>query len=342
LAGDEKISKKSYLSLVIRIAIAVVACWVIYQKIDPAEVADKFRPIHVWMRVLLASAVFSVGVCLIGLRWWVFMRAQDIRVPLFLAVKLTFLGQFFSNFMPSSVGGDLVRAWYVSRHTHKRLQAALGVAVDRIMGLIATLVLAAVSYAIFMRGKGIFHVSQKGPGPVAAFFDKHPVSVYQVVLSAVVLAGIVFAVAGFFDLSRFIKKCYGYIVHLLVQLKEAAMVYYHHPLVLTFGLFITLFLQSLIILSYWLVGQEMGMTAGIRYYFVFFPLIWVIGSIPVSIAGIGILEGGLVLLFVQFTGADDGTVVALALCQRLTWIAASIPGLWVHLSGSHRDKDPEC
>ena len=80
------------------------------------------------------------------------------------------------------------------------------------------------------------------------------------------------------------------------------------------------------------------MQAALQFYFVFFPMVWVIGSIPVSIAGIGILEGGIVLLFVQFTGAEPEAAIALALCQRLTWVVASFPGLLVHLGGTQRHK----
>lgn len=339
MPSSDKNSKKSYVSIIIRLAIAIAACWIIYRNINPAEVADKFKSMHIWVRVILAVAVFNVGLCLIGLRWWVFMRAQDIRVPLFLAIKLTFLGQFFTNFLPSAVGGDVIRAWYVSRHTHKRLQAALGVLVDRMMGLAATFILAIASYLLFMRGQGIFQVSRKESGAIGAFFDRHPVSAYQVFLIVVIAVGVVLLGAGFFDLKRFFKRIYAHFVHLLGQLKEVLFVYYHHPLVLVFGLGSTIFLQSLVILSFWLVGRDLGIEADIRFYFIFFPLVWVIGAIPISIAGIGVLEGGLVLLFFHFTGADKDAVAALALCQRLTWLVASIPGVAVHLSGSHRHND---
>lgn len=337
--GERK-TKTSYASLFFRILIAAAACWIIYQKIAPAEVADAFGRLDL-LTLLLAVVVFHVALCLIGMRWWVFMRAQNIRIPVFLAIKLTFLGQFFTNFMPSAVGGDLIRAWYVSRHiSERRLQAVLGVAVDRLIGLISTFVLALTSYLLFMRGQGIFHISRKESGTIRTFFERHPISTYQVLLALVIFAGIVFLLAGIFDLKQFFKRLWHYFVHLLKELKEVLFVYYHHPLVLLFGLFSTIFLQSLVILSFWLIGRDLGMSTEIQFYFVFFPIVWVVGSIPVSIAGVGILEGGIVLLFVQFTGAQPEAAIALALCQRLTWIVASIPGLAVHLSGTHRHKTP--
>ena len=326
---------KSLLSLFLRAAIAFFACWIIFKDIDFAQLADRFAELHI-LTLVLAALVFSGGLALIGLRWWVFLRAQKIEIPLSLAVRLTFLGQFFTNFMPSAVGGDLVRAWYVSRYSHKKLQAALGVVVDRMVGLISTFILALTSYLLFMRGKGLLQLNKKESSGIGAFFAEHQVSLHHMLVLGGIILGIGFILAGCFDLKRLFKKLYHHFIHLLGQMKEVVLVYYHHPLVLLFGLSITIFIQSMVILSFWLVGRDMEMTAALQYYFVFFPLVWVIGAIPVSIAGIGILEGGVVFLFVQFAGADPLDVATLALCQRLTWVVASIPGLIIHLTGSHR------
>ncbi|MHC4772370.1 MAG: hypothetical protein ACYS8S_02085 [Planctomycetota bacterium] len=54
------------------------------------------------------------------------------------------------------------------------------------------------------------------------------------------------------------------------------------------------------------------------------------------------MEGGLVLLFVQFAGAEQEAATALAFCQRFIWVLASLPGMVVHLTGAHRMKDGEC
>jgi len=187
-----------------------------------------------------------------------------------------------------------------------------------------------------MRGKGLLQLEKKRSGGIGAYFAEHPMSPQQILVIGVIVLGVGFILAGCFDLKRFFRKLYHHFVHLLSQVKEVVLVYYHHPLVLLFGLSITIFLQSMVILSYWLIGRDLEMTAALRYYFVFFPLVWVIAAIPVSIAGIGILEGGVVFLFVQFAGADPLDVATLALCQRLTWVVGSIPGLIVHLRGSHR------
>ena len=113
-----------------------------------------------------------------------------------------------------------------------------GVLVDRLMGLASTLVLAIASYLLFMREQGVFQVSRHEPGPVRAFFDKHPVSGHQILLTMILLVGVMFVLAGWFDLKGFFRKIYGHFTHLLSQLKTAVLVYYHHPLVLVFGLLV--------------------------------------------------------------------------------------------------------
>ncbi|UCE92966.1 MAG: flippase-like domain-containing protein [Flavobacteriaceae bacterium] len=324
-----------------RIGIAILACWLILKDLDFAQFVATLKSLNVWI-FFAALGAFIFGQCLIAFRWWIFLYAQKISVPIFLSVKLTFLGTFFNNFMPSSVGGDLVRAWYISRHTDKKLQAALGVLADRMMGLMATAILALSSYLIFMRGQeGLFQVDEQKSG-IGDLLSKFQVSPYYVFLWGVILVGILFVLSGFFDLKMVLGKLSGFIKHSFEQAREVVLVYVHHPLVLIFGLSLTIFLQSLVILSLWLIGSNLGISAQLRYYFVFFPMVWVISAIPISIGGLGILEGGVVLLFVQFTHADPDVVLAMALCQRLTWILASIPGLVVHLTGMHRLKASEC
>jgi hypothetical protein len=61
------------------------------------------------------------------------------------------------------VGGDLLRAWYVTRHTRKKFEAVLSVFVDRVIGLLSTLVIAVFCYLLFLRGRGPVLTSSDRP-----------------------------------------------------------------------------------------------------------------------------------------------------------------------------------
>lgn len=332
---EEKQKLKSRLLLLIRIVIAAAACYIIFKDVDFSQVGLTMKRMHpLTLPAATLIYVFSQG--LLGFRWWLFLRAQGVAITLWMTIKLTFLGLFFNNFMPSSVGGDLIRAWYVSRHSPKKLQAALGVAIDRIMGLVSTLIIAIASYLIFMRGqKGLLQISRSNSS-IISILERYPNIVFYSGISAALI------VLGFCLLAQriYIKAVYKSLLermlHFFNQLIEVIAIYYQYPLVLIASFGLTLFLQSIVILSYWGIGRDLGIEIYWGYYFVFFPIVWVVGSIPISIAGIGILEGGVVFLFVTFAKADLESVTALALCQRITWIAASLPGMMVHLLGAYR------
>lgn len=316
-------------SFPVRIGIAAAACLLVAKDLKWSALKGAFADLQMWT-LLVGTVVFMISQCLVGVRWWLFLRAQRIGVSLGLALKLNFLGLYFSNFLPSSVGGDLVRAWYVSRHSSRRLQAALGVLVDRIMGLISTLIIAVSGLLLFMRGTHV--LTFRRTEGLTRFVDT--LSGPHLAAGIIIGAGVLMVLRK--PLNSIFYRVLRHVVQIIGQLRKVVGVYYHHPFVLVWGLGLTIFLQSLVILAYWLIGQDLNIDVPLGYYFVFFPLVWVIGSIPVSIAGIGILEGGLVFLFVRYGGASPEAAAALALCQRLTWVAASLPGLYFHLTGSHR------
>jgi hypothetical protein len=57
--------------------------------------------------------------------------------------------------------------------------------------------------------------------------------------------------------------------------------------------------------------------------------------LPVSIGGIGVMEGGLVFLFVHLAGISSEKALALALCQRFALLSVSLPGMFIHIAGGH-------
>jgi uncharacterized membrane protein YbhN (UPF0104 family) len=129
-------------------------------------------------------------------------------------------------------------------------------------------------------------------------------------------------------------KLYQHAVTFAKKLGTAAVLYGRNPLTIlaTFGL--TFLLQSIVITGFWLIGRQIGIEASVKYYFVFFPLTWGLGAIPVSVGGAGVVEGGLAGLFV-LAGVEAEQALAIALCQRAVWIVAALPGAWIHWTGRH-------
>ena len=149
--GKAKRSKSVLLYLRIAVVVCGIACGIYW--VSRGQRWQNLTKIFLQMNLLVfasALGIFTIGQVLVGFRWWLLLRTQSIFIRFWTAVRLHFLGLFYNNFMPSSVGGDLIRAWYVTRHTDKRFEAALSVFVDRAIGLSSTLIIAAFFYTLFL------------------------------------------------------------------------------------------------------------------------------------------------------------------------------------------------
>ena len=338
--GKAKRSKSVLLYLRIAVVVCGIACGIYW--VSRGQRWQNLTKIFLQMNLLVfasALAIFTIGQVLVGFRWWLLLRTQSIFIRFWAAVRLHFLGLFYNNFMPSSVGGDLIRAWYVTRHTDKRFEAALSVFVDRAIGLLSTLIIAAFFYTLFLRDRGI----EKSPGSQSSplkFITEYGWIVLWVVLG---LAAI-FCLLFLHKKGRAITaKAWSYILTLVKslfgKLKDSIVVYCRKPLVILAAFGLTVFLQILTITGFWFLGKNLGIDAGVKYYYVFFTLTWVLGAVPVSIGGAVVVEFSLASLFIKFAGVSQEAAGALALCQRAVWMLTSLPGAVIHLVGAHLPKD---
>src|SRR5205823_4926165 len=101
------------------------------------------RPLQV-MPLLLAASTGLVALLLTFVRWYVLVRAQDLPFTVTDSIRLGFVGFFFNNFLPGSVGGDLVKAWYIAGEQSRRTVAVSTVLIDRVLGLWALAALVAI------------------------------------------------------------------------------------------------------------------------------------------------------------------------------------------------------
>ena len=283
--------------------------------------------------------IFIVAQIIIGFRWWLLLRSQSVFISFISAVRLHFLGLFYNNCMPGSVGGDLIRAWYVTKHTDKRFEAALSVFVDRVVGLVSTLIIAVFFYTLFLRGENLDIGTRKSSGLFSSINEHRELFIW-------LFGFIVFIFVGLLSYEKSrdkLKKACFYIGKRALRtgkrFREAILLYCKKPFTLLAAFGLTVLLQIMTITGFWFVGQSLGITASIKYYYVFFTLTWVLGAVPVSIGGAVVVEGMLMMLFINFAGVAEDSALALALCQRFVWLLASLPGAAIHLLGAHLPKD---
>lgn len=342
MSDADRKSKKSHISTIVRIFIAlgVVALIVVKGDWNAADLKDAFAKLNLWS-LAAAIGLFFVANLVIGCRWYILLRAQHIDVKLVPCIKIHFLGLFYNNVLPSSVGGDAFRAWYITKHTHKRVEAALSVVIDRLVGLF-TLILMAVSFYVLFPVEG-------DADKLDFSFDLDiaaKLSQYRWVIAGLAVIAVA-AVAAVFIHPASRKKLhliYAAVVAALERVFVAIRLYCRKPFTMLAAIGLTFVAQSLPIVGYCLMGKLMGLSVPVKYYFVFFPISWVFGALPISPGGMGVLEGVLVALFSRVPGISKegmAVVAVLAICQRIIFLVCSLPGMIIHISGAHLPADEE-
>jgi len=293
--------------LVTGLAIAYIV-W----KVDLRETVHVLANAHAgWW--LTALAIWIVSVWPLSWRWQRLLAANGVHERLGWLVRTTFVSYSAAQVLPTSLGGDASRIYEtVRRHPGSRGPTAGTVLLERVLGGAATLVLAAVGFAL-----AVGHYSVGG-------------------YVWVELAFVVLCVAGVFVLfSQRLHPVLHRLRPLLHRLRIepfAREVYlalhsYRTRLGLLARVFaLTLAVQAVRILAIWCAGKAVGVDLSPRPYYVMGPLLFLVMLIPFTINGLAVRES----FFVSFLGAlgvSADQAFSAGFLFFLVTVAAALPGL---------------
>jgi uncharacterized membrane protein YbhN (UPF0104 family) len=105
------------------------------------------------------------------------------------------------------------------------------------------------------------------------------------------------------------------------------------PAVLKHTVF-SLFIHLMALLSIYFIGSGVGLEFDLLTYMVVVPPVILLTIVPISLAGWGVREGGMIGLF-TLLGADLTLVMSMSIIYGLILIITSLPGLVVYLTGKH-------
>jgi len=337
--AEPKGKRRKYISYILRFAVATAALYLALRGEDLGQVADVLLGLNLWV-FAAAIGIYVVGQLIFVARWFLLLRVQSIKIGFWPAVRLHFLGLFYNNCLPGAIGGDLPRAWYVTKHTDKKLEAALSVFVDRVIGLTGMLIMAFCCYWFVPeqgRKEGFeFSVELNFLQRLGGYKS---VLIWSGVAFVAVFVALVSNSKGRALLSRGLAVVRRRGASVLRKVRNSIRIYCKKPMAIGLALLLTFCCQSMHVVAMWLIGSQIGIEAHPKYYFIFFPLSWLLGALPVSVGGLGIMEGWLKMMFMRVGSISSENALALALCQRLIFLVASLPGVVIHLIGAHLPKD---
>ena len=343
MALNRKLKNALVLAIKLSVAAGLLAWLLLSGKLEPRKIGQAIYSRPLWL--LGALLIYNVCVFLTSNRWRMLLLSQDLHPTRRECLQMTYIGCFFSCFLPGGTGGDFVKAYYVARDSHKRAESVTTVFLDRVLGLYCMVGLAAV--AILFRFNHLWDAA--GP-PVAPLGINLGLNLAQMVAVGV-LAGFAAATLGFLVfLSAHCRRLVHFLLdHLperfgsvLKRIYEAVYLYRDHKWVLAKFALYSVSAHGLAAVCLWLVGLSLNDPiawdgARALTYLFLIPLGLVLNGLPIAPAGVGVFEWALGFLFATVLLASEANLGAsVAALGHVIIILTNQIGLIVYLRGKKR------
>ena len=293
--------------LLLKIILSVALLWVLVRrtKFDFAEL------IHADVRYLSAALfLLFLQPILAGFRWRIIMQALGAKLAPLRAVAIVFISNFLSLFLPASVGGDLVRIWYLKRNRVPTVVVMKSIFMDRLIALFTIFLMIVVSL------------------PFA-----HYVISDVIVLAALRSIGImgVVSIAFLFVAGRILERWKD---HRWLQILMWPSAVTRQTLMAGSAtwrmLAISVVIHIMPCLATGLIAHAYGADISIAALFILVPPVILAFALPISLGGWGVREAAMVAALSSI-GISGQTAFLVSLMLGILTSAANLPGFifWI-------------
>ena len=248
--------------------------------------------------ILLAICVNLLLYIALAYRLKLLMYGQKVIVSIKDAIYLTFVGYFYNNFLPTAIGGDIAKAYYASRSTNNKVASYAAVLADRIIGLVATLLIALIG--LLFIGKSLDNELIIWVVPVIFLFTAAAIALLLKKNNRIEIM-----LSGKKGLFHTVKEK-------LLKLYTAINLYRNSPVLLVKGIVLSLALQTGAIISSYFLILSTSAAGSIPLFrlFLIIPLVWTVSMLP-SLNGLGVREGAFVYFLKGYIGPEKAFAVSL-------------------------------
>jgi hypothetical protein len=269
--------------------------------------------------VVLAVFLIGVNIFMAAYRWILLLRSRGIPLSIGYGLSLYLIGIFFNYALPGAVGGDVVRGYYlVADYPNHRLDVAMSVFIDRVLGLYSFFILTLI----------------------AVVFDFDFVMGHEQIRWVAVMAALVFAGMTLFFIVVFSHR----LSHALglgffekrVQVVHKAVLAFHRfgqkPVIIAWSVFVSVVAQLVAMLFFYQLALMTGETA-ITWRAVLFavPMGFLVTAIPIAPAGIGVGQVAFLYLFKTYLQHDTQFGATAITAYQLTSVVWGLVGAVFYL-----------
>lgn len=285
-----------------------------------------------------ASILLSFGLVACSCwKWWVLLVLLRHRVSFFTLYRWYFVGYFFSNFLPSNVGGDLARAALSGRRIRSHSASLVAIFAERVTGMVVLLLAAALSP--FLRPGLIRHPTLAVPAAAAcgllaglavlpalvrAARRNGPGSRLVHFLRRAFRANRPGRPAAWFDASLSALESFSERASSLFRLLRS------DPRAFWPVAGLTLLFYALTVLNVMVAGRAFGVWPDATGVLATLPAALMVASLPIALGSLGLAEGAYVHYF-GLIGLSGELTLAMGLLLRLKILLLGLVGLVVQI-----------
>ena len=319
----KRIPWKTLLSFSVRAGITLFAFGWVFRRVDLASLrqtlasADPF-----WLAGVVFLFFLSQAGCILR---WSLLAPSHPAVNLRLLTSAYFVGSFFNTFLPTTVGGDVIRGWDLIKATGEWRGSLASILMDRLAGFVGFLSFAGAAWMLLPSAR-------EDPLLRASF------------AGFCLLVAVLFAVLGSRRILQTMLRPFGKIglgqlqSH-AKQFQETIRDYFRNPSKLLRAMAVTSVVQILAIGLYAATVKALRLPVPLTYLALVVPIIITISQVPVSLNGWGIREWATVL-FLGRIGISAHEALSISLICALTPLLGGMIGAALFLSRRRRKKAP--
>jgi uncharacterized membrane protein YbhN (UPF0104 family) len=307
----------------VKLTVSVVLLVLLFSRIDVANLWASARQASlVWMAIALGF--YAVSILVMVWRWSLLLDAQDVSMPFPALFGSMSVALFFNNFLPSNIGGDVVRISDTAKVARSKTLAALVILADRTMGMMGLVLVAAMGVSLVASPVG------RAPLPV------WPSWLWAGFTSGMLVAGLVlWSPGGVGWMLRPLTVLHpewvgGRIGSLTATLQR----FRSHMGAIVICFAGAVIVQVMTVAFGWAVARALGIPIGPFDLAVVVPLAGVVQMIPVSVNGFGIREATYSLYFTRI-GLPIESAILLSLTSTALVMLYSLTGAAVYVGRGH-------
>jgi uncharacterized membrane protein YbhN (UPF0104 family) len=285
---------------ILRFVIPIMLIYWLVSTVDWKTVIPLIKQIS-WWTILASAGLFFCSHLIFTLRWRYLLRIKQIFIPYQKLLGFIMISIFVSNFLPTTIGGDVVKMVGVAREREKdKGLAAASVVADRLYNLAGMAALL----------------------PVALLTIGSQLSIFQA--SSITWQS--FSSAG---IMHWIRK----ILSKVKRIWDSAKDWFTSPICIFYSLVLSIISVGFNFAAFWLILDALGINISYWQAMSVSVLSYFVALIPVAINGLGVQEGSITYLLVQLGSSTDQAVAAAFLIRIVTLAVSMLGGVWLIIGG---------